>query len=231
MKPLLRGELRHRCVPALFAGTQRASSVGGTRPPRLSPGGGNGKGGVQTSVPPQAVRVGVVRMPGTPLVYCELTLLPRFSPLRSPNLYVDPLVPLSRNLAGTTHSFCRASIRTLDGPHWARCKLGSDLKPRSITTVTDLDCWVLPSGRRSLKDRVVVRSHPNKAVDVLANKTSRGLLASARSTHVGSASSSGFPNCGCLELALPGWSASGPWPATLLPLSARPGVAAHILLR
>ena len=99
MKPLLRGELRHRCVPALFAGTQRASGVGGTRPPRLSPGGGNGKGGVQTSVPPQAVRVGVVRMPGTPLVYCELTLLPRFSPLRSPNLYVDPLVPLSRSLA------------------------------------------------------------------------------------------------------------------------------------
>jgi hypothetical protein len=33
---------------------------------------------------------------------------------------------------------CRASIRTLMGPHWARCMLGSDLKPRSTTTVTDL---------------------------------------------------------------------------------------------
>jgi hypothetical protein len=30
--------------------------VGGTRPPRLSPGGGNGKGGVPTSLLPQAVR-------------------------------------------------------------------------------------------------------------------------------------------------------------------------------
>jgi hypothetical protein len=36
------------------------------------------------------------------------------------------------------------------GPQWARCMLGSDLKPRSITTVTDLGCWVLPSCERSL---------------------------------------------------------------------------------
>ena len=63
---------------------------------------------------------------------------------------------------------CRASIRTLHGPHWARCKLGSDLKPRSITTVMDLGCWVLPSTVRSLKDRVSERSHPNKAVVVFA---------------------------------------------------------------
>ena len=135
---------------------------GGTRPPRLSPAGGNGKGGVQTSVPPQAVRVGVVRMPGTPLVYCVLALLPRFSPLRSPNLYVDSLVPLSRNLTGTTHSFCRASIRTLHGPHWARCKLGSDLKPRSITTVTDLGCWVLPSCGRSFEDQSYQTQSPEQ---------------------------------------------------------------------
>ena len=45
---------------------------------------------------------------------------------------------------------CRASIRTLNGPRWARCMLGSDLKPRSITTVTDLGCWGLLSLRRSL---------------------------------------------------------------------------------
>ena len=31
LKPLLRGELRHRCVTAPFAGAQRASGVGGTR--------------------------------------------------------------------------------------------------------------------------------------------------------------------------------------------------------
>jgi len=80
----LRGEPRHRCMPALFAGMQRASGVGGTRPPRLSPGGGNGKGGVQSSLLPQAVRVGVVRMSGTPPVYSVLALLPCFSPFRSP---------------------------------------------------------------------------------------------------------------------------------------------------
>ena len=133
LKPLLRGEPRHRCVPALFAGTQRASSVGGTRPPRLSPGGGNGKGGVQTSVPPQAVRVAVVRMPGTPLVYCVLALLPRFSPLT----ITKPTGRSARTAFPKScwrHPLlCRASIRTLHGPHWARCKLGSDLKPRSIT--------------------------------------------------------------------------------------------------
>jgi hypothetical protein len=28
-----------------------------------------------------------------------------------------------------------------DGPLWARCILGSDLKPRSITTMMDLGCW------------------------------------------------------------------------------------------
>jgi hypothetical protein len=37
LKPLLRGEPRHRCVPALFAGAQRASGVGGTRPPPAFP--------------------------------------------------------------------------------------------------------------------------------------------------------------------------------------------------
>jgi hypothetical protein len=41
------------------------------------------------------------------------------------------------------------------GRKWARCKLGSDLKPRPVTMmVTDLGCWVLPSLRRSLKGSV-----------------------------------------------------------------------------
>ena len=51
---------------------------------------------------------------------------------------------------------------------------------------------MLPSVWRSLVDHSVTRSHPNKAVDVFANQTSKGRLASARSTHVGSAPSSGF---------------------------------------
>ena len=42
--PLWRGEPAARQVPALFAGARPASGVGGTRPPRLSPGRGNGKG-------------------------------------------------------------------------------------------------------------------------------------------------------------------------------------------
>ncbi len=36
-----------RCVPAPLAGRAACPGVGGTRPPRLAPGGGNGKGGVQ----------------------------------------------------------------------------------------------------------------------------------------------------------------------------------------
>ena len=48
------------------------------------------------------------------------------------------------------------------GPHWARCKLGSDLKPRSITTVTDLGCWVLPSCERSLKDQSYQTQSPEQ---------------------------------------------------------------------
>jgi hypothetical protein len=42
-----------------------------------------------------------------------------------------------------------------------------DLKPRSITTVTDLGCGVLPSLLRSLSDRASISSHPNKAVDIV----------------------------------------------------------------
>jgi hypothetical protein len=126
--PLAGGAAALMCASAFCWRTQRASGVGGTRPPRLSPAGGNGKGGVQTSLLPQAVRAGVVRMPGTPLVYCVLALLPRFSPFRSPTYmsirsFRFPEVLLRHPL------LCRASIRTLNGPHWARCKLGSDLKP------------------------------------------------------------------------------------------------------
>src|SRR5262249_37061507 len=66
--------------------------------------GGNGKGGVPTSLLPQAVRAGVMRMSGTPLVYCALGLLPRFFPLRSPTIDFAPLKRLSRTLAGATHS-------------------------------------------------------------------------------------------------------------------------------
>ena len=43
--------------------------------------------------------------------------------------------------------------------------------------VMDLGCWVLPSRVRSLKDHRTLRSHPNKAVDVVPTKLFRYLLA------------------------------------------------------
>ena len=36
----------------------------------------------------------------------------------------------------------------------------------------DLGCWALLSNERSLKDQPVLRSHPNKAVDVAFNQAS-----------------------------------------------------------
>ena len=44
---------------------------------------------------------------------------------------------LLETLVDASHR-CRASIRTLNGPFWVRCKLGFDHKPRFITTVTNL---------------------------------------------------------------------------------------------
>jgi hypothetical protein len=44
---------------------------------------------------------------------------------------------------------CRASIRTLNGPLWARCMLGSDFTPRSVTEWRTWVVRVLPSNRRS----------------------------------------------------------------------------------
>jgi hypothetical protein len=44
---------------------------------------------------------------------------------------------LRETLVDSNHR-CRASIRTLNGPFWARCKLGFDHKPRFITSVTNL---------------------------------------------------------------------------------------------
>ena len=67
----------------------------------------------------------------------------------------------------------RASIRTLHGPLWARCNLGSDFKPGSITVVMNPGCWGAAIYRAISKDRPVFRSHPNKAVDVVTNQPPR----------------------------------------------------------
>ena len=46
-QPSCGGSRRIDACQRFLLGAQRAAGVGGTRPPRLSPGGGNGKGGVQ----------------------------------------------------------------------------------------------------------------------------------------------------------------------------------------
>jgi hypothetical protein len=51
--------------------------------------------------------------------------------------------------------------------------VGVRSKPRPIIVVMDLGCWALPSNRRSLKDPPLMRSHPNKAVDVAFHQTSK----------------------------------------------------------
>src|SRR5437660_1852966 len=57
------------------------------------------------------------------------------------------------------------------GRFWARCTLGSDLSPRSITTVTDLGIVGGCHLTCGLVDHALIRSHPNKAVDVVAYRT------------------------------------------------------------
>ena len=51
---------------------------------------------------------------------------------------IDPLRTKSSRNSGRLQPPFRASIRTLNGPFWARCKLGFDRKPRSITNVMNL---------------------------------------------------------------------------------------------
>ena len=75
LKPLLRGSRGIDMCHRLLLAHSVSAALGGNppaRPPaRALPRRGNGKGRVQ-SLLPQAVRGGVVRMPGTWLVYCLL---------------------------------------------------------------------------------------------------------------------------------------------------------------
>jgi len=122
---------------------------------------------------------------------------------------------------------CRASIRTLNGPRRGPVQVGVRSKAQ-VHHHGDgpglLGAAIFTA--ISAKDQWGSRSHPNKAVDVFANKTSKGLLASAINS-CWLCSLLWLPECGCWEwLCL-----AEPWPATLLPRSARHGVAAHTLLR
>ena len=143
-QPSCGGSRQHRCLPALFAGEQRASGVGGYPPAPACPLGETGKG----DQIPRCRRPFWSRE--------NVHLFPRALIIRRPASWKLLLPP---------PLLCRASIRTPDGPPWARCMLRSDFKPRSVTPVKDLGCWVLPSSYRSWMDQPIMRSHPNKAVD------------------------------------------------------------------
>src|ERR1700693_5455107 len=56
--PPLQGETRHRCVPAAFAGAQRASVVGATSPAQACPRRGKRERGRSNSLLPQAISEG-----------------------------------------------------------------------------------------------------------------------------------------------------------------------------
>ena len=79
---------------------------------------------------------------------------------------------------------CRASIRTLNGPRRGPVQVGVRSKAQ-VHHHGDgpglLGAAIFTA--ISAKDQWGSRSHPNKAVDVFANKTSKGLLASANPRH------------------------------------------------
>jgi hypothetical protein len=112
------------------------------------------KGGLNSSLP-QALLVSQIMYTSTPIT-------PDFGDKPGVDQFVNQ--PSGNLLPHTT--LCRVSIRTLNDPPWARYMLRSDFKPRSVTIVKDLGCWVLPSSYRSWMDQPTMRSHPNKAVDV-----------------------------------------------------------------
>jgi hypothetical protein len=102
---------------------------------------------------------------------------------------------------------------TLPGfyPHseWAASgsvHVGVRPKPRPITMVIDLGCWALPSNRRSLKDPPLMRSHPNKAVDVAFHQTSKKLPLLGGSRFAFLAGHSSAPPHGIPMQQLPGLS-------------------------
>ena len=146
------------------------------------------------------------------------------------NQYVDPLDPLARSLADATHP--RAVLlsalsmgHTGPGASWGPiscpgpshsdgpgllgcCHLFGDLwRIIALLAVTRTRRWM------SLLTELLKAGWPPRDQLMLALLP---LLASGMRL---------------LGMALPGSPASGPWPATLLPLSARHAAAAHTLLR
>jgi len=144
LKPLLRGEPRHRCVPAPFAGTQRASGVGGTARPGFPPQGETGKGEFRCPCCRRHFALAWRRWPArwwnmrslffhVSLHYDHQTYRSIRS-FRFPEVLLAPPTPLP---CFYPHS---QMGRTGPGASW-----GPISSPGPFTTVTDLGCWALPS--------------------------------------------------------------------------------------
>jgi hypothetical protein len=101
------------------------------------------------------------------------------------NRYVDLSIRFPK-VSSAPPTACRASIRTLNGPAMGSVQVGVRSKAPGPPLVMDLGCWVLPSRVRSLKNHRTLRSHPNKAVDVVPTK----LLTRQKNSWVSSGSGS-----------------------------------------
>ena len=162
--------------------------------------GGNGKGGVPTSLP-QAVRVGIVRVPGTPLFYCVLALVPRF-------LSITITKPIGRSARSAFPEVLLAPPTPLPCfyPHsqWAAMgpvQVGVRSQAQVHHTVTDLGCWGAAIYSAISGGSARHTQSPEQGVGCFAYETSRDvcLLASALSTQCWLCFLLWLPECGCSE--------------------------------
>jgi hypothetical protein len=134
-KPLLRGEPQQGPCQRCWLARNVSRRGGNLSPPRLSPGGKRERG-IRFHA---AAGSSMLRRLYAHRCFPMLLFCPSSLPMTVTNIFVlsilsplDPLSRFSRSLAAAPTA-CRASICTLNGPRRARCKLVSDLKPRSIT--------------------------------------------------------------------------------------------------
>jgi hypothetical protein len=128
---------------------------GGNPPAPAFPRRGKRERGNQSSLLPQAV---LFCADCVDAISCAVyqSFFPDNLPLLKTSLtnVVDPLLTSVPDIC--RHLLLAVLLSALSrGRPWARCILRSDLRPRSVTVVMDLGCWVLPSRRRSLKDHSV----------------------------------------------------------------------------
>ena len=174
-------------MPALFAGGQRASGVGGTRPPRLSPGGKRERGSSDFLAAAGSLSLHDADGRDATSGVCARFFSTTFSlQITITNIYVDLSISfpeVSSAPPTPLPCFYPHSKWAALGPVHVGVRFQAQVHHH---LVMDLGCWVLPSRVRSLKDHSTQRSHPNKAVDVVPTKLFRYLFACERSTYVDS---------------------------------------------